>query len=83
MNKLISSLKYFSVGLQLVSMVVVPFLLCIFAGIYIQKRFQLGDWVILISILLAMIIMITDIYTFSKKILKNLKKESKGEKHDK
>jgi len=49
-------------GISLVS----PILLCLFASIWIQKRFQTGYWVVIIGILLGIATMINTFYRFYK-----------------
>lgn len=83
MNKLYASMKYFTYGLQFTMMIIAPFVLCIFAGGYIQKKYNLGDWVVGVSIILAVIIVAADLYSFGKMILKEINEKSRGEHDDK
>lgn len=53
-------------GLQFTSMMTVPTVVCIFAGLYIQKKYSLGDWVMLAAVALAGIMMISNLYYFAK-----------------
>lgn len=60
--------------------VVVPFLVCIFIGGWLQKKYGLGDWVTGLSIVIALVIMIADLYSFGRMILNGIKKDARSDK---
>jgi hypothetical protein len=84
MEKFISSMKYFGLGLQLVFAVALPFGVCIFAAGFLKEKFGLDDWIFLIFILLALFWAAADVFAFAKNILKDISKNNtvKGENPD-
>ena len=77
MNKVFSTIKYFYLGLQFSIIIILPFIVCIFLGNYLQNKFNLGNWVTLVSIFVALIFMVADLYSFGKMILKDINKKSR------
>jgi len=80
MEKFISSMKYFGLGLQLVFAVVWPFGICIFAAGFLKEKFRLGDWIFLVFILLAIFFAAADVFAFAKNILTSRGKNSTASK---
>lgn len=83
MKKLFDAFKYFSYGLQFTAIVIAPFIVCILLGGYIQRKYALGDWVILVSIVVAVVLMISDMVSFGKTMLRKMDKESRRGNNDK
>jgi hypothetical protein len=62
-------------GVSLIS----PILLCLFVSIWIQERFQIGYWVVIIGILLGIAAMMNTFYRFYKKYTSEEDKEKAPE----
>lgn len=76
-SSLAGGLKLFYYGLQFTLAVAIPLVLCIVGGKYLQDRFSLGDWVIVVSIIVAMVFVVADVYSLGKTILRDINRASK------
>ncbi len=84
MEKFISSMKYFAIGLQLVFAAVLPFVICIFAAGVLKEKFGLGDGIFVLFILLALLWSGVDVFAYARNILRDINKNNtaKGENPD-
>lgn len=76
-NSIPRAMKYFAYGTQLVMSVVAPFAVCIWIGLWLQRKYELGGWVMAVSFIAAILIMLADVYTLGKMILRQLGREKK------
>ncbi len=79
LNKLLISIKYFSYGLQFTAIILSPIFVLLFVGGYIQKKYNLDNWVILLGVFATIVIIILNLYSFGKMILKEISKNSRSE----
>lgn len=77
MNKIVSAMKYFYLGLQFIFVVILPIFLGIFLAGYIKDKYGLGDWVTLVGVIVGLIFMVADAYSFGRFVLKQLEKDGK------
>lgn len=70
-------MKLFYYGLQFSFAVAIPLVVCIMGGRYLQDRFGLGEWVTIVSIILAMVFVVADVYSLGKIILRDIEKAKK------
>jgi len=78
-NKLFNALRYFYLGLQLVVGIVMPFVICLFLAGWLKTRFGLGNWITIVGIIVAFLLMVGDVYSFGKMMLRMLdKKDGRG-----
>lgn len=82
LKKIFEAMKYFSYGLQFTAIVIVPFIVCIFIGGYLQNKYKLGDWIMILSIIIALVLMISDLFSFGKIMLRKLNDEKRGKRND-
>ncbi|MBE6836571.1 MAG: AtpZ/AtpI family protein [Ruminococcus sp.] len=82
MKKKNNMLSYLALGLQFTSSIVVPPVVCIYLGLYLQDKYKLGDWVMGVSVSLSAVLMFASLYNFAKAavvISKNKDEDSKEE----
>lgn len=70
MNKGLKILNQFYWIAQLGFSLVTPPLLCIWGAIWLQRRFALGAWVVLVGILLGLGATVCSFYSFAKHVQK-------------
>lgn len=49
-----SAMKYLSMTSQVGLSIAIPIILCLLAGTFLQRRFGLGQWVVLLALLLGL-----------------------------
>lgn len=76
-KKIFTSMKYLSLLSQLGISVIVPPLLCILATLWLKNRFGLGDWVVLVGILIGMAVGLTSLFNYFQIAIKDAKKSQK------
>ena len=62
-NKMLS---YLALGLQFTSSIVVPPIVCVYLGLYLQDKYKLGDWIMGVSVGLSAVMMFASLYNFAK-----------------
>lgn len=80
MHKLVNAVKYFYYGIQLAVGVIAPFIVCLLVAGWLKERYSLGNWVTVAALVLAVLIMLADMYSYGRMLLKMLDK--KGDKPD-
>lgn len=61
-----NKLSYFALGLQFTSSIIVPPIVCVYLGMYFAQKYNLGDWVMGVSVGTAALLMVTSLYSFAK-----------------
>lgn len=74
-NTKLRSLKYIVYIGHFAAIMIVPILLCIYISTYLQKRFQLGSWVVGIGIALGLLLMVSNLVGFIRQVLNETDKE--------
>lgn len=74
--------QYFALGIQFTSMLVVPPLVIIFGGMYLQDKYGLGDSFVGWCVAAAALIMPLSLYGFAKTAWDISKKDRQAEKED-
>lgn len=70
-----SSIKYIVYIGHFATIMIVPILLCVYIATYLQRRFQLGSWVVGIGIALGLLLMISNLVGFVRQVLSETDKE--------
>jgi len=70
-----SPLKYIAYIGHFATIMIVPILLCVYIATYLQKRFQLGSWVVGIGIILGLLLMVSNLVGFVRQVLNETDKE--------
>lgn len=85
MNRLWNAVKYFYYGLQFAVAIIMPFIVCIMLGNWLSERFGLGDWVMVLSIVIAFLLAAADVYSLGRFMLRILseKEDKHNEQNDK
>lgn len=79
MENKFSVFKYVVYISQLGISLILPVVLCVLLGTYIKNKFELGDWVMLVSILLGISVAARNFYVFMLFVTKKAKESE--EKH--
>ncbi len=74
-KKIYKSLKYMTMLTQLGISVVAPLILCIPAAIWIKSKLNLGDWVVLVGVMLGIASGCYSFWQSLKKFIKDMHKE--------
>lgn len=74
--------NYAVLGLQFTSMIVTPVLVCVLLGSYIQNKYDLGNWFMNLCIILAIVLIITNLIFFARMAIKISQQESRREKNE-
>lgn len=75
-GRLMRGFKYFAYGTQIAMGVLVPFIVCLWVGRWLQDRYRLGSWVMIAAIVLALILMAADLTSLFRVILKQSQKDA-------
>lgn len=75
-GRLMRGFKYFAYGTQIAMGVLVPFIVCLWVGRWLQDRYRLGSWVMIAAIVLALILMAADLTSLFRVILKQSRKDA-------
>ena len=60
------NISFWALGLQFTSSILVPPIVCIYLGTYLQEKYSLGDWVMTVSVGVAIVLMFSSLYNFAK-----------------
>lgn len=74
--------NYFLMGFQFTSMILVPPLVCIFGGMYLQDKYGFSDKFMGFCVAAGVVMMLSSLYSFAKAAIKSPKNknpESEGE----
>lgn len=80
-GRLMRGFKYFAYGTQIAMGVLVPFIVCLWVGRWLQDRYRLGSWVMIAAIVLALILMAADLTSLFRVILKQSRKDAQTDLH--
>lgn len=81
LNKITKMLTYFYLGTQFTFIVITPFILCLLLGGWLKEKYSLGNWITIVSIILAFVIMFCDLFTFGRTVLKRIEKSQEKDKN--
>lgn len=73
-----SSLIYITYIGHFAAIMVIPILLCVYVAIYLQKKFQLGSWIVGVGIVIGLLLMISNLVGFVRQVLSETDKENRG-----
>lgn len=73
------TMRYLSMISQLGLNIIVPILLCLWAGRWLQNRFGLGQWVVFIALLLGLGAAVTGAFQYLHTALQEAKTREKEE----
>lgn len=73
--------KYLSLLTQFGLSIATPPIICIFAALFIQKKFSTGDWIVIVSLVVGLISSGCSFYDFIKKFSKKAKSGDKDDKN--
>lgn len=73
------ALKGFSWLTQLGASLVCPPLLCVFVAVKLQERFGMGEWIVIVAVVVGVLSSVCSFITFAKQMIAQAKAESQEE----
>lgn len=77
-----SAMKGLSWLTQLGFSIICPPLLCVFAALKLKQRFLLGDWIVIVALVVGVLSSVCSFITFAKQMIAQSHREDKNETED-